>query len=225
MANISTDKYAGGGKMWVPQRLAKEKSFWVSIANPLSAGALLFTTFTIMVVVTLSAGANIGITVPITTSDLQVRINTSSLAFNLPAIIAVVAAGFSGIWSIFSVNPLVSKSRKVRVFKRVSRLLFVPIITVALVLGSSTYLPQGDSTLKERTATYIKLWASGEDVFMTRTQATELTNFVWSQKPNADERSPKDSKPYTFSVKTDGKTKDIFVYKIEKNDILFSIKK
>ena len=223
------NKYVSGGKIWLPRRqpktVSQEKSFWASIAITGNAMVLLPVVFAIMVVVGFNTGINFEATVLKGSSDLEVKFNPSPLLFFVYAIAAVVIAVACGVYSMFSVNPLVSTSRKARAFKRVSRLLFVPILTVALVWGSSTYLPRDDSLFKQGAATYIKLWASGEDIFMTRTQATELTNFVWSQKPNADERSPKDSKPYTFSVKTGGKTKDIFIYKIEKNDILFSTKK
>lgn len=229
MTDISADKYAGGGKIWLPRKRSKtasqEKSFWESIAITGNAMVLLPAVFAIMVVIGFNTGINLGATVPKGTSDLEVEFDPSLLLFFVYAIAAIVIAVACGVYSMFSVNPLVSTSRKARVFKRASRLLFVPILTLALVWGSSTYLPRDDSVFKRETATYAKFWASDKGVFMTRAQATDLASFVWSKKPNADKSAPKDSKPYVFSVKTDGKTKNIFVYKIEKNDILFSLKK
>lgn len=229
MTNTTMNKYVSGGKIWLPRRqpktVSQEKSFWASIAITGNAMVLLPVVFAIMVVIGFNTGINFEATVLKGSSDLEVKFNPSPLLFFVYAIAAVVIAVACGVYSMFSVNPLVSTSRKARAFKRVSRLLFVPILTVALVWGSSTYLPRDDSLFKQGAATYIKLWATGEGVVMSRTQATELANFVWSRKPNADKGTPKDSKPYTFSVKSGGKTKDIFVYKIEKNDILFSLKK
>jgi hypothetical protein len=223
------NKYVSGGKIWLPRKqpktVSQEKSFWASIAITGNAMVLLPIVFAILVVIGFNMGINFGATVPKGTSDLEVKFNSSLLLFFVYAIAAIVIAVACGVYSMFSVNPLVSKSRKVRLFKRVSRLLFVPILTVALVWGTSTYLPHDDSPLKHGTATYVKLWAAGEGVVMSRTQATELANFVWGKKPNADKNAPKDSKPYVFPVDVDGKTKNIFVYKIEKNDILFSLKK
>lgn len=233
MTDTNVNKYAGGGKMWVPDRrnlsnaISNKNLFpWetVSMVSVAASG----TAVCLYVISAISShfGTSLGGTFPDGTSDLLIDFKRLPAQFFI--VLAILGFVFTIAAVVFRMKLKKKKLIQPQLFatiKMMIKIVAAPIIAVILIGASSLLIPHDNTVYKDKAITAVEDWTSKRNIDISHAEAVKLVNFAWEQKSNGDERFPHDSKAYVLPLKANNKTIDFVVYKIRENHIVFSVKK